>query len=279
MCVSGHKWSVGIKARRAGAFNGQPLSASFFAEVALVGQDLVRKGEAATTGAQKAQRNGGGSLEISWPDWLRLTVQRQHDPRPMSLHVSVKSERGTMIKDKRVVGVASLPLSRTLVRPSATVPILNRVGGEPIKDDHGRGMTISLDFELQLPPHLQKTAQSLERALDFTSSHEDRVRQGMERLEKTGLLLRQRADEAEHFQMRRHLEASRLRLQLAEMQADAAKCAFDEAELQRHRFQVQQVEETLQHLTGQLSGATQRDILLGMAVTLIHVFLFRLFLG
>lgn len=40
--LTGHKWAVGVKARRAGAFNGKSTS-SYLVELALIGQDLVRK--------------------------------------------------------------------------------------------------------------------------------------------------------------------------------------------------------------------------------------------
>ena len=40
-----------------------------------------------------------------------------------------------------------------------------------------------------------------------------------------------------------------------------------------------QVELAITSVNGQLPGSVQKEILIGLAVTLVHVFLFRLFMG
>ena len=91
--------------------------------------------------------------------------------------------------------------------------------------------------------------------------------------------LLQRRDQADQFYSGMDQTTIKFRERIAELKAEAAVCSMSEAELAHHQEKMRYVEDGLQRVTGQLSVGLQRDILVGMAVTLVHVFLFRLFVG
>ena len=106
-----------------------------------------------------------------------------------------------------------------------------------------------------------------------------RVAERTEKLRTDVAWLLRRRDQSDQFHANMDQTAIKLRERIAELKAEAAVCSMSEAELAHHQVKMRFVEDALQRVTGQLSVGLQRDILVGMAVTLVHVFLFRLFVG
>jgi len=92
------------------------------------------------------------------------------------------------------------------------------------------------------------------------------------------LLLRRR-DESDLFNANMDQTTIKLRERIAELKGEAKNCSMSAAELAQHEVKMRDVEDKLERVRGKLSVGLQRDILVGMAVTLVHVFLFRLFVG
>ena len=105
------------------------------------------------------------------------------------------------------------------------------------------------------------------------------VLESLDKLQEECSALLQRQQQAKLVVMRAAPMAAKLRERLVDLQMDAATCAFSDAERHHHQVQVKAAEQALLGVSGQFSGGLQRDILIGMAVTIAHVLLFRLILG
>ena len=279
--VAGQTWHLGVKPRRAGYFAGQSLS-GVCVELVLVGPDQVSRGEMVKSSAVDIKSNDrmGYGMEAHWAEWLRLTVHRRDDVKSLSLLATIKTNPSLLSGRKaESLGVAVVDLSVVLVRTSVAATVRTRMHhGEPIKDNHGKATRIWLDFEVQLPNQLHHSLAST-CAMGATKPRQQMVLESLDKLQEECSALLQRQQQAKLVVMRAAPMAAKLRERLVDLQMDAATCAFSDAERHHHQVQVKAAEQALLGVSGQFSGGLQRDILIGMAITIAHVFLFRLFLG
>ena len=278
--VAGQTWHLGVKPRRAGYFAGQSLS-GVCVELVLVGPDQVSRGEMVKSSAVDIKSNRvGHGMEAHWAEWLRLTVHRREDVKSLSLLATIKTNPSLLSGRKaESLGVAVVDLSVVLVRTSVAATVRTRMHhGEPIKDNHGKATRIWLDFEVQLPNQLHHSLSSA-CAMDATKPRQQMVLESLDKLQEECSALLQRQQQAKLVVMRAAPMAAKLRERLVDLQMDAANCVFSDAERNHHQVQVKAAEQALLGVSGQFSGGLQRDILIGMAVTIAHVLLFRLILG